>query len=325
MGLEANRLSLLESVLGAIHVGAIVLDGAGRIVLWNRWMEQYSAMPAGEVLCREFYALFPEMRSQRIGMAIQQALASNFPSLLSQTLNKSPFPLHADRAAALRGERLQQAIAVTPVEVAGAERHCLIQITDVSIAANREKVLREQAMVLRSQTFSDGLTGVANRRHFDVAIDKEQRRAKRNGGTLSLLMIDIDCFKAYNDHYGHQQGDQCLIQVSAALGSMLHRSTDLLARYGGEEFAIILPDTDAEQASLMAEGLRQRVQALDLEHRYAADGNRQVTVSVGVATHSPQHPFDVPALIGAADRALYAAKHAGRNRVTAHQHEMRNR
>jgi diguanylate cyclase (GGDEF)-like protein len=318
MGLEANRLSLLESVLGAIHVGAIVLDGAGRIVLWNRWMEQYSAMPAGEVLCREFYALFSEMRSQRIGMAIQQALASNFPSLLSQTLNKSPFPLHADRAAALRGERLQQAIAVTPVEVAGAERHCLIQITDVSIAANREKVLREQAMVLRSQTFSDGLTGVANRRHFDVAIDKEQRRAKRNGGTLSLLMIDIDCFKAYNDHYGHQQGDQCLIQVSAALGSMLHRSTDLLARYGGEEFAIILPDTDAEQASLMAEGLRQRVQALDLEHRYAADGNRQVTVSVGMATHSPQHPFDVPALIGAADRALYTAKRTGRNRVAAH-------
>jgi diguanylate cyclase (GGDEF)-like protein len=325
MDLEANRLGLLESVLGAVHVGAIVLDGAGRIVLWNRWMEQYSAMPAGEVLCRDFYALFPEMRSQRIGMAIQQALASNFPSLLSQTLNKSPFPLHADQAAAARGERLQQAIAVTPVAVAGAERHCLIQITDVSIAANREKVLREQAMVLRSQTFSDGLTGVANRRHFDVAIDKEQRRAKRNNASLSLLMIDIDCFKAYNDHYGHQQGDQCLIQVSAALAAMLHRSTDLLARYGGEEFAIILPDTDADQAMLMAEALRQRVLGLGIEHRCAAEGNRHVTVSVGLATHSQAQPFDVPALIGAADRALYAAKHAGRNRVAAHQHELCDR
>jgi len=321
MELEANRLGLLESVLGAVHLGAIVLDTQGRIVLWNRWMEQYSAMPASDVLCRDFYTLFPEMRSQRIGMAIQQALVSNFPSLLSQTLNKSPFPLHANRSAAARGERLQQAIAVTPVTVAAGagERHCLIQITDVSIAANREKVLREQAMVLRSQTFSDGLTGVANRRHFDVAIDKEQRRAKRNGGKLSLLMIDIDCFKAYNDHYGHQHGDQCLIQVSAALTAMLHRSTDLLARYGGEEFAIILPDTDAEQAMKMAESLRQRVLALDLEHRYAAEGNGQVTVSVGVATHSPEQPFDVPALIGAADRALYAAKRAGRNRVAAHQ------
>ncbi|KQW96902.1 diguanylate cyclase [Massilia sp. Root418] len=325
MDLEANRLGLLESVLGAVHVGAIVLDGAGRIVLWNRWMEQYSAMPAGDVLCRDFYALFPEMRSQRIGMAIQQALASNFPSLLSQTLNKSPFPLHADHAAAARGERLQQAIAVTPVALAGAERHCLIQITDVSIAANREKVLREQAMVLRSQTFSDGLTGVANRRHFDVAIDKEQRRAKRNNASLSLLMIDIDCFKAYNDHYGHQQGDQCLIQVSAALAAMLHRSTDLLARYGGEEFAIILPDTDADQAMLMAEALRQRVLALAIEHRCAAEGRQHVTVSVGLATLSPQQPFDVPALIGAADRALYAAKHAGRNRVAAHQHEVCDR
>ena len=189
-------------------------------------------------------------------------------------------------------------------------------------AANREKVLREQAMVLRSQTFSDGLTGVANRRHFDVAIDKEQRRAKRNGVCLSLLMIDIDCFKAYNDHYGHQQGDQCLIQVSAALAGMLHRSTDLLARYGGEEFAIILPDTDADQAMLMAEALRQRVQALGIEHRCAAEGRQHVTVSVGLATLSPEQPFDVPALIGAADRALYAAKHAGRNRVAAHQHDM---
>lgn len=318
MKLEANRLGLLESVLGAVHLGAIVLDAQGHIVLWNRWMEQYSAMPANDVLCRDFYTLFPEMRSQRIGMAIQQALVSNFPSLLSQTLNKSPFPLHADRSAAARGERLQQAIAVTPVAVGTGARHCLIQITDVSIAVNREKLLREQAMVLRSQTFSDGLTGVANRRHFDVAIDKEQRRAKRHGAPLSLLMIDIDCFKAYNDHYGHQHGDQCLIQVSAALASMLQRSTDLLARYGGEEFAIILPNMDAGQAVSMAESLRLRVMALDLEHRYAVEGGRQVTVSVGVATHSAAQPFDVPGLIGAADRALYAAKRAGRNRVAAH-------
>jgi diguanylate cyclase (GGDEF)-like protein len=316
---EANRLGLLESVLGAMHIGAIVLDGQGRIVLWNRWMEQYSSMPAVEVLCRDFYTLFPEMRSQRIGMAIQQALVSNFPSLLSQTLNKSPFPLYANRSTAARGERLQQALAVTPVELDGAERHCLIQITDVSIAANREKVLREQALVLRSQTFSDGLTGVANRRHFDVAIDKEQRRAKRNGTPLSLLMIDIDCFKAYNDHYGHQYGDQCLIQVSGALAGMLHRSTDLLARYGGEEFAIILPDTDAAQALKMAQGLRERVSALEIAHRRAAHGNQFVTVSVGVATHNAEQPFDTPSLIGAADRALYAAKHAGRNRVMAHQ------
>ncbi|CAN7171967.1 sensor domain-containing diguanylate cyclase [Pseudoduganella sp. LjRoot289] len=315
----ANRLGLLESVLGAVHIGAIVLDGHGRIVLWNRWMEQYSGLPSAEVLCRDFYALFPEMRSQRIGMAIQQALVSNFPSLLSQTLNKSPFPLYANRSAAARGERLQQALAVTPVEVDGAERHCLIQVTDVSIAANREKVLREQAMVLRSQTFSDGLTGVANRRHFDVAIDKEQRRAKRNGTPLSLLMIDIDCFKAYNDHYGHQHGDQCLIQVSSALAALLHRSTDLLARYGGEEFAIILPDTDAQQALKMASGLRERVSALAIEHRYAAQGSQCVTVSVGVATLTTEHSFDVPSLIGAADRALYAAKRAGRNRVMAHQ------
>jgi PleD family two-component response regulator len=99
--------------------------------------------------------------------------------------------------------------------VAGAARHCLIQISDVSIAVGREKLLREQALVLRSQTFADGLTGIANRRHFDVAIDREHRRARRSGQPLSLLMIDIDHFKPYNDHYGHQKGDQCLIRVAA--------------------------------------------------------------------------------------------------------------
>jgi hypothetical protein len=108
---------------------------------------------------------------------------------------------------------MQQAINVTPVDVPGDARYCLIQLNDVSMAASREKLLREQTELLRTQTFSDGLTGVANRRYFDTVIDKELRRAKRNGAFLSLLMIDIDYFKPYNDHYGHQQGDDCLIRV----------------------------------------------------------------------------------------------------------------
>jgi diguanylate cyclase (GGDEF)-like protein len=178
----------------------------------------------------------------------------------------------------------------------------------------RERLLREQALELRSQTFSDGLTGIANRRHFDQAMEKEQRRAKRSGVPLSMLMIDIDFFKAYNDHYGHQQGDDTLIKVAGALAGSLQRPLDLIARYGGEEFAVILPDMDKAGAASVAELLRQKIAQLAIPHA-GASGAPYVTISVGVATQAPLQPVEVPGLIGAADRALYMAKRSGRDRV----------
>ena len=313
-----HRLALLESIIGAVNLGAIVLDEQHRIVLWNGWMARHAGRPAEAVLGQDFFAVFPELRHKRIASAITQALRDNFQSLLSQTLHKAPFALYTHGAAAggnEGAERMQQAIAVTPVNLPGSPRHCLIQINDVTIAVGREKLLREQTMVLRSQTFSDGLTGIANRRHFDVAIEKEMRRAMRTGSPLSLLMIDIDHFKDYNDHYGHQQGDGCLIRVAAELAAMLQRPTDLLARYGGEEFAAILPDTDAAQALRLAEAIRQRAADLRIPHAKTGNEAKHITVSIGIATQHPHQPLAIAALIGAADRALYLAKRAGRNRV----------
>ncbi|MTV40733.1 sensor domain-containing diguanylate cyclase [Duganella radicis] len=305
------RPPLLESVFRALNLGAIVLDGERHVVLWNSWMARHAGLPSEQVLGQDFFAVCPGLRGGRVDAAIQHALYNNFPSLLSQTLNKAPFDLY------LRGQRIQQAVEVTPIAVAGAPRHCLIQVTDVSIAVGREKLLREQAMVLRSQSFADGLTGIANRRHFDVAMEKEHRRAKRGGTPLSLLMIDIDHFKPYNDHYGHQKGDQCLIQVATALAGMLKRPCDLMARYGGEEFAMILPETDPEQAWRMAESIRARAEALAIPHQRNSDPSRLVTVSIGIATQPAAAPVAIEALIGAADRALYQAKRGGRNRIAA--------
>ena len=313
---EVHRLGMLESVLGAINLGAVVLDGERRVVLWNHWMERYSAYDAQAVQGQDLLLLFPELAGKRLSVAIEQALRDRFPSLLSQTLHKAPFPLFANSAAAMANARIQQAVAVTPLEVAGAARHCLIEISDVSVAVNREKLLREQAMELRSQTFSDGLTGIANRRHFDVAMEKEMRRAKRSGAPLSLLMIDIDCFKPYNDYYGHQQGDDCLIKVAAALAGMLQRSTDLIARYGGEEFAVILPEMDAVHSMQLAEAMRLTIAELNIPH-VNAGAAQHVTVSIGVATQTREHGTEAPALLGAADRALYMAKRTGRDRVVA--------
>jgi diguanylate cyclase (GGDEF)-like protein len=153
----------------------------------------------------------------------------------------------------------------------------------------------------------DGLTGTANRRHFDDMFSLEWRRAARSRAPLSLLMIDIDNFKTYNDRFGHQAGDDCLRSVADVLRSSVHRAADLVARYGGEEFAVLLPETDAERAAMMAERLREQV-----EQTCAA------TISVGAATTLPSRDaVDTEELIRRADSALYEAKRGGRNRVAA--------
>ena len=316
-----NAPCLLANVIAALDVGAVVLDRERRIVLWNDWMRRHSGHAAGAVEGRDFFAVFPEQAGRRLENAVRQALRDNFPALLSQSLHRAPLALYADPAARDGGCRMRQAIAVTPFDVQGEEaapaRHCLIQISDVSAAVLREKLLRSHAPALREQSISDGLTGIANRRHFDHVIDKEMRRARRAGKPLSLLMIDIDFFKAYNDRYGHQQGDDTLVRVAGALASRLQRPMELVARYGGEEFAVVLPETTSQQAAVVAEMLRERVAQLAIGHgaANAEGGAATVTVSIGAATWAQQGSAEVAQLIGAADRALYLAKRLGRNRV----------
>lgn len=151
----------------------------------------------------------------------------------------------------------------------------------------------------------DGLTGVANRRSFDETLALEWRRAARNGNPLSLLLLDIDHFKAFNDTAGHQAGDDCLRGVAQTLLESLHRATDVVARYGGEEFTILLPETDEAHARTIANTLRERIER---------DG--VVTVSIGVATIHPSRDLDgVERFVKRADEALYEAKRLGRNRV----------
>jgi diguanylate cyclase (GGDEF)-like protein len=165
---------------------------------------------------------------------------------------------------------------------------------------------------LKRLATSDGLTQVANRRHFDEYLQQEWQRMQREKGPLSLILCDIDFFKAYNDTYGHQAGDDCLRQVAAALQRSAKRSVDLAARYGGEEFAIILPNTDMEGAVQVAQDIQESIQDLAIAHRKSKVGEI-LTVSIGVATTIPV-PFIAPQmLIEAADRALYQAKDDGRN------------
>lgn len=174
--------------------------------------------------------------------------------------------------------------------------------------------LNAQNELLRSLAFIDGLTGVANRRRFDEALPAEWRRCQRNGSPLTLLMIDIDHFKRYNDHYGHQTGDACLQAVAGALKSRLNRSHDLVARYGGEEFVCLLPECDAAAGLAKAEELRLAVAALGIPHTDSPTASL-VTLSIGAAVTQPSGDNRPECLIAAADAALYQAKSAGRDRV----------
>jgi two-component system chemotaxis family response regulator WspR len=160
----------------------------------------------------------------------------------------------------------------------------------------------------------DGLTGIANRRQFDKTLDQEWQRALRNCTELSLIMIDIDYFKLFNDTYGHQAGDDCLKSVALALARIVHRPSDIVARYGGEEFAVILPETDTEGTLRVAEKMREAVTRLNLRHD-ASKVSDKITLSIGVASMSPRGSDNPDILLAAADDALYRAKHAGRNRV----------
>lgn len=173
-----------------------------------------------------------------------------------------------------------------------------------------------QSERLQQLAYIDGLTGIANRRHFDETLLAEWRRCQRNGKPLSLLMFDIDHFKAYNDLYGHQQGDECLQAVAACLHAGLLRAQDLAARYGGEEFVCLLPECDASGALRLADSLRQSVQARALAHA-GSPVAPVVTVSVGVATRLPTSAATPDTLIAQADRNLYRAKRGGRNRTNA--------
>lgn len=160
----------------------------------------------------------------------------------------------------------------------------------------------------------DGLTGIANRRHFDRVLDREVRRARREGLPLSLIFLDLDEFKRFNDTNGHARGDAVLRQVAHTLDETFRRGGDLVARYGGEEFAVVLPGVDLRRAGLYAERLRRRIWRLSIPYSDLQDADR-VTISGGVATIQPPLIASADELLSAADKALYRAKCLGRNRI----------
>ncbi len=178
------------------------------------------------------------------------------------------------------------------------------------------KQLEEAVQALDRLSTMDGLTGIPNRRFFDQALQKEWNRARRHARELSLVFIDIDCFKAYNDTYGHLAGDDCLKAAAGLLQQNLRRGGDMIFRYGGEEFVVLLPETFAEGALQIAEKMRKAVETARITHATSPVAGH-LTISLGVVTAVPGKDALPDSFIAAADKALYAAKEGGRNRVAA--------
>lgn len=188
------------------------------------------------------------------------------------------------------------------------------QQRDEAYRALRElqKELEAKNSELERLSSLDGLTGIANRRIFDEFLRREWLRAARDGTAISLILIDIDHFKKFNDGYGHQGGDDCLRKVARTLAATVKRPSDLVARYGGEEFAVVMPDTDREGAAKIAEALRAGIDGMNLTHEYSTTSDH-VTISLGVATMPPSGTTAPEELVAKADEALYRSKENGRN------------
>jgi diguanylate cyclase (GGDEF)-like protein/PAS domain S-box-containing protein len=195
------------------------------------------------------------------------------------------------------------------LDAQGQVQHFVMVFRDVTVQKQLEDRLRELSA-------TDGLTLLANRRSFDEALERSWHHATRHGEPVSLIMIDIDHFKSYNDTYGHGAGDRCLQQVATAIAAGVRHEGALVARYGGEEFAVILPRGDAGVAQEIAESLRRRIEALGIAHAGNPIGSR-VTISVGISTRTPPQTDDYEDLMLSADQALYRAKEGGRNGVVS--------
>ena len=263
--------------------------------------ELFRDIAAGDYGNSRIEALFELTREEKYPGYITD-LAENFGMMLVQVEARELRSQHLIRE--LEQARLELREYAQTLEQKVAEK-----TTDLRLA--NEELMRLSLV--------DGLTGIANRRHFNQYLESTWQLLSREQKPLSLILIDVDFFKKYNDHFGHSLGDECLARVAQALSSCARRSPDLVTRYGGEEFAVILPDTDPCGAVYCAETMRSAVKSLAMQHPHSLPDQR-VTISLGVATACPEAEATPISLIKAADACLYQAKAAGRNRVVSAPH-----
>jgi two-component system cell cycle response regulator len=294
---QAQRLRMIVDNMAE---GLLIIEPGGRIQFSNPACDAYLGYGAGQ------------LAGHGIGDLLDAPVAQQYLAWFAAcAADPGAPPQQGAREVVLRqhdGTARPMDLSVTPMQT-GGEQVFIGLLHDISHRKQYESTLERAALV-------DPLTRIANRRHFDNFFEQEWQRAIRSAEPLSLLVLDVDHFKLYNDSLGHAAGDAALRQVAAVLAAHAMRPTDLAARHGGEEFVVLFGETAADAAHTLAESIRARIEALAMANPRAPGGG-SITASIGVATMVPNQLDDLANFFVAADKAMYAAKEAGRNTVRA--------
>lgn len=302
---ELSAGYLLATSLQALDVGVEIWDTQDQLVYYNEKVN----------------ALWPYFHTPaHIGQTYEALTRANF--------RKQMYPAAVGCEEAWLAEQLAQRIHqhepqlmemaggqwVTCTRTRTPDGFLIVIRTDVTALVRKGRDLEASNSLLIHQSTTDALTGLPNRRRFDDVLSTEWQRAGRNGASLSMLMVDIDHFKRYNDHFGHLSGDDCLRQVAHVLHSCVRRAGELVARYGGEEFVLLLPGSDMAHACEVAQQCLDQMAAVALPHP-CSPTRGQITLSIGVACIEPEPDMDPSTILNAADAAMYRAKSNGRAHV----------
>jgi len=296
---QEEQAERLRTIVNHMAEGLLIIEADGRIQYTNPACDHYLGYRENELAGLSIAELLSPMVTQEY-----------LDYFAMHAANPDTAHNHGTREVAIRhrtGHALSMDLTLTPMYLRQPLYIGLLH--DITHHKQSEDALQRAA-------YLDPLTKIANRRHFDSFLEKEWQRSVRNGGVLSLVVLDVDHFKLYNDSLGHPAGDTCLQQVAQTIDSHACRPGDLAARYGGEEFVMLFSETEADSAMLLAETIRATIEALHLPHPRSTT-SAWITVSIGVATIRPHQLDNREALFVAADRALYVAKEAGRNQVRA--------
>jgi diguanylate cyclase (GGDEF)-like protein/PAS domain S-box-containing protein len=293
---QAERLRL---IVDSMDEGLMVIEPSGRIQYTNPACDRYLGYAAGE------------LAGSALDDLLAPSVAQEYLELFSQSMLDASMPNARGAREVLIRQRdgILRAMDFTLTPMAADQPLFVALLHDITHHKQSEDALQRAAL-------ADPLTKIANRRHFDSFLDKEWQRALRSSQPLSLIVLDVDHFKGYNDSLGHAAGDTCLQQVAMALQSHALRATDLAARYGGEEFVLLFGETGFEAACTLAEAIRSHIEALHIANPRSTV-SPWVTASLGVATIVPTQLDDIKEFFVHADRAMYAVKEAGRNAVRA--------
>jgi len=289
-------------MLDALDQGVIIINLESEIVFFNRWMELTSAIESAQALGKKLTSLFPQLDNPLFQRNLRSVISFGNTAFFTHGANPWLIPLAPSPGSTHGFENMQQSGQMGPLRDGNEIKYVYLIIRDVTDTVTDVQHLTRMAM-------HDSLTGTWNRRWFDHWLSEEISRAERYNRTLSLIMLDLDLFKAINDAHGHPAGDTVLKEVANRCLSLI-RATDTLSRFGGEEFCVLMPETASDAACGLAERLREAVADLEIIHDTQKIG---ITISLGVSTFSPG--MNAETLLHHADESLYHAKRNGRNRV----------